>query len=215
MIEQTMPMVQTINAQLLAEPVRQAQHDPTFHVLDWTVQPLAHEKIIDTTGGLFLFSGTGSGSAGTASWSIVLKVLNRPEDGHPKHGPGRIGSVRYSPSNRGCWHSYLHRSERLAAMACWIGNRMPGSGWNRFARQPGDAGLWMTFIALRTLRVASAPPTSLDIHYPRRAGSVLRFSAASWAMAIGGPISWTRHHLPTPGKTHLSRAHSTIRHGRR
>ncbi len=65
-------------ADLLA-PLRQQQASPDFEILDWTVQPLSHEKIIATTGGLFHFSGQGRDQAGTRDWSLVLKILSKPD----------------------------------------------------------------------------------------------------------------------------------------
>jgi hypothetical protein len=64
----------------LTDVVRQDQRNPAFDILTWTVQPLSHEKIIDTTGGLFLLSGTGRDDHGMQSWSIVLKILNNPKE---------------------------------------------------------------------------------------------------------------------------------------
>ncbi|HEU5098747.1 MAG TPA: phosphotransferase [Roseiflexaceae bacterium] len=69
-----------IDSTLLTDVVRQAQRNPAFDILTSTVQPLSHAKIIDTTGGLFLFSGTGRDEHGPRSWSIVLKILNNPKE---------------------------------------------------------------------------------------------------------------------------------------
>jgi hypothetical protein len=69
-----------IDPTVLADVVRQAQRSPAFEILSWTIQPLAHEKIIETTGGLFLLSGMGRGDHDPQSWSIVLKILNNPKE---------------------------------------------------------------------------------------------------------------------------------------
>jgi hypothetical protein len=75
--ESTLPVIDPI---VLANVVRQAQRSPAFEILSWTIQPLAHEKIIETTGGLFLLSGTGRDDHDPQSWSIVLKILNNPKE---------------------------------------------------------------------------------------------------------------------------------------
>jgi hypothetical protein len=61
---------------LLTEVVRQDQGSPTFTLHDWTVAPLSHHKIIDTTGGLYCFRGQGADDAGERPWSVVLKIVN-------------------------------------------------------------------------------------------------------------------------------------------
>jgi len=80
MLADTLATLQALDPAILAEPVRQAQGDTTLEILDWAVQPLSHEKIIETTGGLFLFSGTGRSGTGTKPWTIVLKILNNPKE---------------------------------------------------------------------------------------------------------------------------------------
>ena len=53
--------LQALDAGALGAIVRQDQRNPAFEIFDWTVQPLDHEKIIATTGGLYRFSGSGAG----------------------------------------------------------------------------------------------------------------------------------------------------------
>ncbi|MGQ0604638.1 MAG: aminoglycoside phosphotransferase family protein [Anaerolineales bacterium] len=72
-------LLQGIDPNVLTDVVRQDQRKPAFDILNWTVQPLSHEKIIGTTGGLFLFNGVGRDDQGTQAWSIVLKILNNPK----------------------------------------------------------------------------------------------------------------------------------------
>ncbi len=69
-----------IDPTVLTDVVRHDQRNRAFDILTWTIGPLSHEKIIDTTGGLFLLSGTGRDDHGTQSWSIVLKILNNPKE---------------------------------------------------------------------------------------------------------------------------------------
>ena len=72
MLAGTLDVLKSIDPAVLAEAVRQAQRDPTFEIDEWSVQSLSHEKIIDTTGGLFVFSGTGRGGQETTPWAIVM-----------------------------------------------------------------------------------------------------------------------------------------------
>lgn len=65
----SLTMLPVIDPTVLTNVVRQEQRNPAFDILNWTVQPLSHEKIIDTTGGLFLLSGT---------WNIFTELHVRP-----------------------------------------------------------------------------------------------------------------------------------------
>lgn len=73
--------LQALDPGALADLVRQDQRNPAFEILDWTVQPLDHERIIATTGGLYRFSGSGRDGDVTKPWALVLKIINRPEEG--------------------------------------------------------------------------------------------------------------------------------------
>jgi hypothetical protein len=80
MSSDTLEQLQRLDIALLTDVVRQDQRSPAFEILDWTVKPLSHAKIIDTTGGLFQFSGQGYGEGEPSSWSIMLKILNNPQE---------------------------------------------------------------------------------------------------------------------------------------
>lgn len=73
--------LQALDPGALADLVRQDQRNPAFEILDWTVRPLDHEKIIATTGGLYRFSGYGRDGVATKPWALVLKIINRPTGG--------------------------------------------------------------------------------------------------------------------------------------
>src|SRR5262249_27332759 len=45
-------------------------------ITDWDIQPIGHAVIMDSTGGLFRFSGHGRDERGVKPWSIVLKILS-------------------------------------------------------------------------------------------------------------------------------------------
>lgn len=67
--------LQNSDPALLTEIVRKQQNSPMFELLDWTVEPISHARILDSTGGLFRFSGQGQDNGGVKAWSIVLKIL--------------------------------------------------------------------------------------------------------------------------------------------
>jgi len=76
LLEQLKRMDQAV----LMEVVRKDQHNPDLVILDWTVEPLSHEKISDTTGGLFCFSGQCQGREGIQPWKVILKCINNPKE---------------------------------------------------------------------------------------------------------------------------------------
>jgi hypothetical protein len=63
----------------LLHAVREQQDDPGFKVLEWNARPIRYHQFIDTTGGLYQITGTGSGRDGHQAWSVVLKLLNNPK----------------------------------------------------------------------------------------------------------------------------------------
>ena len=80
MITNNLEMLRQIDPNVLAGYVRQDQGSHSFELLDWTVNPMSHDKIIRTTGGLYRFTGQGVEAGATRPWSIVLKILNDPRD---------------------------------------------------------------------------------------------------------------------------------------
>jgi hypothetical protein len=65
-----------IDTTVLTDVVRQDQRSSTFILHEWSVEPLSHHVIIDTTGGLFCVRGRGSDPRGERAWSVVLKVVH-------------------------------------------------------------------------------------------------------------------------------------------
>ena len=61
----------------VADIARRATGDPAAALLEWTVTPLAHVGIIDTTGGLYRVVGRVRRDGAEGDWSCVLKVLKR------------------------------------------------------------------------------------------------------------------------------------------
>ena len=78
MTDDLLEQLKEMDQGVLTDVVRTAQHDPDLVILDWTVEPLSHEKIIDTTGGLFCFSGQCQGAQRIQPWKVVLKCINNP-----------------------------------------------------------------------------------------------------------------------------------------
>jgi hypothetical protein len=74
--------LQALDPGVLTDLVRQDRRNPAFKILDWAVQSLSHERIVDTTGGLDRFSGYGRGGVkDIMPWALVLKIVNRPAEG--------------------------------------------------------------------------------------------------------------------------------------
>src|SRR5271157_4357780 len=91
--------LESIDPAAITDVVRQDMRDPSFELLSWSVKPLRYERIIETTGGLFVVNGTGRhapaalmahprGAAGDRTsgrsetlWRVVLKVVSRPGQG--------------------------------------------------------------------------------------------------------------------------------------
>jgi len=75
LLEQLKAMDQAV----LTEAVRKDQHDPDLVILEWTVEPISHELLTDTTSGLFRFNGQGQSAKGNRPWTVVLKCINNPK----------------------------------------------------------------------------------------------------------------------------------------
>jgi hypothetical protein len=73
--------LKSIDSSLLLDVVRKDLRQPTLELVDWSVTPLRHEKVIETTGGLYCFKGTGLVGGQVMPWSLVLKIVQRPELG--------------------------------------------------------------------------------------------------------------------------------------
>jgi len=80
MTDDLLEQLKRIDQALLTKVVRKDQNNPDLVLLDWTVEPLSHEKIIDTTGGLFCFSGQGQTIQSIQSWKVVMKCINNPKE---------------------------------------------------------------------------------------------------------------------------------------
>jgi hypothetical protein len=79
MSEDMLATLQAIDPAVLTEVVRQDQRSPTFEILDWNVKRLSDKGVINPDG-LFLFSGQGRDEQDTRPWSVVLKILKKPDE---------------------------------------------------------------------------------------------------------------------------------------
>jgi hypothetical protein len=104
-----------IDPDVLTEVARRSLNLPAFKLADWSVTRLAHEKVIETTGGLFRFTGHGWDGAELKAWSAVLKVIHRP------------GNEGEEPQGLGYWRREMlaYQSGMLASLPERQGVRAP------------------------------------------------------------------------------------------
>src|SRR5687767_3559900 len=86
MAEDISAKLRAIDPAILTEVVRQDQRSSSLIVTHWTVRRLS-EKGIRNPDGLWLFSGEGQDGVGSQTWSVVLKILERPEEESPLSNP--------------------------------------------------------------------------------------------------------------------------------
>jgi hypothetical protein len=68
----------TVDAAILTDVVRQDQRSSSFIITNWSVQRLRDQGIANPDG-LWLFSGRGHNSHNERPWSVVVKIFIRPE----------------------------------------------------------------------------------------------------------------------------------------
>lgn len=78
MTEDSLTRLKAIDLTTLTDIVRQDQRSPSFNITECSVRPLSH-KGISNPYGLFLFSGQGKDERSSNSWSVVLKIIEHPE----------------------------------------------------------------------------------------------------------------------------------------
>jgi hypothetical protein len=71
--------LQALDPAVLLDVVRQDRRDPSFVILDWTVEVLSEKGAVNPEG-LWRFSGQGQSSSGVSPWSVALKVLKNSGD---------------------------------------------------------------------------------------------------------------------------------------
>lgn len=193
MSDEILVQLRSLDLGLLNGVVRRAQGSPTFELLDWSVAPLNHQKIIDTTGGLYRFSGQGQDAAGVRPWSVVLKIVNQPP-----------GEMCQSPREWCYWRRELlaFQSGMLAALpvpvrapACYGVTEREGGGW-----------IWMEHIAEATgQRWSLADFGRAAAHLGRFAGAFLTGRPVPDQPWLGEPFfrsifadgGWWAQHMAT------------------
>src|SRR5688572_316358 len=78
MAESVLASLQAIDPAVLTQVVREDQRSAAFHIADWAFSCLSEKGVINPDG-LWLLSGHGSDEQGTRQWSVVLKILHRPQ----------------------------------------------------------------------------------------------------------------------------------------
>ena len=76
--------LRTLDTTVLGDVVRQDQQEPDLEITEWTVKTLS-TKGIKNTDGLFLFSGKARAGESVRLWSVVLKILKKPDDAQEPH----------------------------------------------------------------------------------------------------------------------------------
>ena len=82
--EDMLENLKAIDTAILTDVVRQDQNDTSFQITSWTVKRLSDKGVINPDG-LWLFSGEGNNRGRSHAWSVVLKILQRPEQEAPLH----------------------------------------------------------------------------------------------------------------------------------
>jgi hypothetical protein len=116
--------LKAIDPAILADVVRQDQNSSAFEITEWDIKQLSDKGIVSPEG-LWVFRGKGNNGGSTQSWSVVLKILERPEQEDPpdrlwywkrellwvqsgllKRLPGNLKSPRYyraEETSNGAW----------------------------------------------------------------------------------------------------------------
>ena len=80
MTSDLLEQLKAIDQAVLTDVVRKDQHNQDLVLLDWMVEPISHEKIISTTGGLFCFSGRSQSTHSIQPWKVAMKCINNPKE---------------------------------------------------------------------------------------------------------------------------------------
>jgi len=76
MTDDLLEQLKAMDQAVLTDVVRKDQHNSDLVILDWAVEPISHQKIVDSTGGLFCFSGRSQSTQGIQPWKVVVKCIN-------------------------------------------------------------------------------------------------------------------------------------------
>jgi hypothetical protein len=70
---------QSIDPTVLADVARKCLNHADAQVAEWSVSPVSHEKVIESTAGLYRFQGHAQVDGEMQPWSAVLKILRKPD----------------------------------------------------------------------------------------------------------------------------------------
>jgi hypothetical protein len=159
MVGDLLVQVKAMDQAVLTRAVRKDQHDPDLVILDWTVEPIGHELLTDTTAGLFRFTGHGqSAKGGNRPWTVVLKCIN-----NPKQSSQQLREATY-------W-----RREILAFQSGLLDDLPPGVRAPRcYGVMENEAGAW---VWIEYIQESTSKQWSLD-YFQRAARQLGRFQGA-------------------------------------
>ncbi len=119
-----------VDLAILTDVVRQDQSSPSFEITEWSLKTLSHKGIINPDG-LWFLSGEGFDREGLRPWSVVLKIVERPDEEPPL-------------SNMGHW------KRELLLVQSGLLQRIPGPVkapiFYRVDETSDGAWLWMKYI---------------------------------------------------------------------
>lgn len=118
--------MKSLDPATLAEIARQSLGMPALELLDGSAVPLRHEKVIETTGGLFRASGQAWDGSQARHWSAVLKILQQPAQGGLDE-PGMDYWRREALAYQSGLLAELPAGVR--APRCYGMSEQPGSAW--------------------------------------------------------------------------------------
>ena len=70
-------LTNALDSVMLTEVARRALNDAGAQLVDWALIPLSHEKVIETTGGIYRVQGQALADGAVKPWTAVLKVVRR------------------------------------------------------------------------------------------------------------------------------------------
>lgn len=79
MKDKLLDQLKAIDQTILTDIVCKDQGCSDLEIVDWKVEPLSHQKVITTTGGLFRFSGLARNKQEQLPWTVILKCINNPK----------------------------------------------------------------------------------------------------------------------------------------
>ncbi|HSC91545.1 MAG TPA: hypothetical protein VLB86_07820 [Gaiellaceae bacterium] len=142
--------VEAIDAALLEGPVRSVLGDPSARVVEWRHEPVGYDFLNPSSGGVYRFEGTATGTGRAVPWRLVLKVT-RSAAGLADESPLPPGlaavrdeAVRWDRELRAYESGFLAALDGdLVAAACHGGGREDDdTGWLWLEDLGGAAEVW-------------------------------------------------------------------------